>query len=173
MADDVLGQVRSFTDPEYRAQFEQLTKRIATDQQFRDRLAKQPSQTLADFGIKIPSGAKFGERDQLLVRMIGDERIGDMYRAGRIEELQKYLVDNYGKIRNPSGPVESAVADFDVVIEVEAVAVAIVAVAAIAIAAVIVDPAERFRAMEEMTGVQNARIAALEARIRMLEGRIG
>jgi hypothetical protein len=147
MADDVLGQVRSFTDPEYRAQFEQLTKRIATDQQFRDRLAKQPSQTLADFGIKIPSGAKFGERDQLLVRMIGDERIGDMYRAGRIEELQKYLVDNYGKIKNPSGPVESA--------------------------AVIVDPAERFRAMEEMTGVQNARIAALEARIRMLEGRIG
>lgn len=171
MADEVLGQVKMFTDPQRRAQFEQLTVRLATDEEFRNRLIKQPSQTLADFGIKIPGSAKLSERDQLLVRMVGDERVNELYRAGRIEELQKYLVDNYGKIKNPSGPVESAVADFDVVIEVEAVAVAVVAVAAIAIAAVIVDQSERFRSIEEMAGVQNARLAALEARVRLMESR--
>jgi hypothetical protein len=49
MAEDVLGQVKAFTDPEHRAQFEQLTRRLATDDQFRERLVKQPGQALADF----------------------------------------------------------------------------------------------------------------------------
>ena len=171
MPDDVLGQVKLFSDPQHRAELEQLTVRLATDPGFREKLNAQPSQALADFGIKIPASAKLNARDQLLIRMIGDSRISDLYKSGRIEELQKYLVDTYGKIKDPSGPVESAVADFDVVIEVEAVAVAVVAAAAIAIAAVLIDPSERFRTIEEMTGVQNARIAALEARMRMIESR--
>lgn len=172
MADEVLGQIKSFSDPQTRSHFEQLTARLAADPHFREALAKQPGKTLAEFGIKIPGSAKMSERDQAIVQMIGDARIPELYKSGQIEELSKYLVEQYGKIKNPGGPVESAVADFDVVIEVEAVAVAVVAVAAVAVAAVVVDQMERFRGIEEMSGVQNARIAALEARIRMMESRI-
>lgn len=150
-------------------QLRRLSVELSSNKALRDKLLEHPESVLKDAGIELDKEVRLGERERALIQLFLDPQIGELYTSGKIEELREHIIRRHTDlvgtdIVNVAG---SAVADFDVAIEAEVVAVAVVAVAAVAIGAV--DPAARIRILEADAGVLNARLAALEGRLKTLD----
>ena len=155
---------------------------LSTDAAFRKKFLDNPAETLNSLGISMDNPIALDARQKAMIELFSDPKLSDLYNSGDINNLRVHIADRYRELLGSDiGTLAgSAVADFDVAIEVEAVAVAVVAVAAIA--AGILNPSVRYREEEVRNGVLTARIAALEARIavmdrleakvKLLEGRI-
>ena len=147
----------------------ELSERLATDASLLEKFVARPSAVLKDYGISSPSDIKLGDREKAMIRMFSDPQVIDYYNSGKIDLLRQHIIDKYREIvvTNPGDLRAVAVADFDVAIEVEAVAVAIAVVAVIVAGA-----AERFSKLatiEAEAGILSAKVAALEARINLVE----
>lgn len=156
-----------FAHPAMKQSVAALATKLTSDHGFRESFLANPTEALKQAGIPIDATIKLTDRDKLVLKLIGDKSVETLYKSGNISDLQKYITTNYAGLAVGGATRADAAADFDVVIETEVVAVAEIAAVAIAVADLVqqgisqvVDPA---------SAVATARIAALEARVQMLE----
>jgi len=161
---ETADKIRLFSDKKVEESTTQIGTRLLNDDKFRREFISDPNKALTKAGLKDLGKIKLSKRDVALLNLIGDKKINELYRSGKFEDLEKHIFAEYAEFVNPLDIVSVAVADFDVVIEAEAVAVAVVAIAAVVVGAV-----ERFSEIN----VLQARIAALETRLKSLETKLG
>lgn len=148
-----------------------LAESLSKDPRLLKKFVDSPSSVLKEFGVEADPDIKLGDREKSMIRMFSDRGVIDLYSSGQIDKLREYIIAEFPEITigRPGDLRAVAVADFDVAIEVEVVAVA-VAVAAVVVAGVVqLDAMSRYATLEAETGLMNAKIAALEARINMVE----
>ena len=151
------------------AKLKNLSERLASDPRLLAKLVDDPAAAFKDFGITAGADVKLGNREKAMIKMFSDPDVIDLYNAGKIDRLREHILDKYREIAivNPGDLRSVAVADFDVAIEVEAVAVAVAVVAVVVAGAM--EKASRFAILEADNGILSAKIAALEARINMID----
>lgn len=170
-----IEQLRAISTRKNAAPLRTLSERLVRDQEFRAQFTREPTAALREAGVEIAADVELGPRDRLLLEMIADEEIVRLYNADRLDDLHVLVRDKYADLIDPGGLVSVTDVDFDVIAIAEVVVVAVVAVAAIAVAAVVADRPgelvnERLRRLETLN---DARIRVLEAKIDVLESRLG
>ena len=168
-AQDPIRQISLFTNPALRANVTSLTTRLVSDLVFREAFIADPNTALRQAGIPVETPVRLTDRDRLLLQLIGDRSVETLYRTGDISALCNYITANYSGLAVSGLQRADVAADFDVLIEAEAVAVGVVAVAAAAVASAV---EQVLQGQIESTAVLNARIAALESRLQLLENQI-
>jgi len=167
MPTDPTKHISLFANPQLRDSVKSLASKLISDHAFRESFIADPTSALKHSGIPMDTALTLTERDKLLLRLIGDKSIETLYKTGDIGALRKHIIDNYKGIAVAGSSKADVAADFDVLIETEVVAVAEVAAVVIAVADIVARPGEQVQV--ESNAVVQARIAALEARIQMLE----
>ena len=166
---DPTKQISLFTNPNVRANIASLISKLVDDPKSLEAFSADPTTTLRQAGIPVEGRLTLTDRDKLLLKLIGDKSVVTLYTTGDIAGLRQYISANYSGLTVPGVQRADVAADFDVLIEAEAVAVGVVAVAAAAVASAV----EGGLAGEiESAGVLNARIAALEARLQIVESQL-
>lgn len=159
-----------FSHPVMKPSVTTIATKLMGDQSFRTAFLANPTQALQQEGIPIGTTINLTARDKLVLQLIGDQSVENLYKSGNIAGLQQYIAANYAGLAVGGATREDAAADFDVVIETEVVAVAEVAVVAIAVADIVASQVNQV--VDPATSVANARIAALEARVQLLESQL-
>lgn len=146
-----------------------LATQLGSDAAVRKKFLDNPGAALKGLGITVDPNVKLDARQRAMIELFADPKLAQYYNSGDINSLRLHVAETYKNLLGSEiGSIAGfAVADFDVAIEVEAVAVAVVAVAAVAVGAV--QPAERLREFEMQAGLMNAKIAALEARVTVMD----
>lgn len=138
---------------------------LLADAQSRQEFLEDPVTYLRSTGAVVNEDIKLTDRDRDVVRLMADERVAEIYEAGKVGELETYLRESYPNLLGDPSRLAWAEMDFHVLIEAVAVA--------IGVAFVPVLPVDRVSEVARLESVLNARLAAQEARISALEGRIG
>jgi putative modified peptide len=167
---DPTRQISLFADPNIAQNTTALSSKLISDHTFREAFIADPNSALRQIGIPLQHPVALTERDKLVLRLIGDQSVETLYKSGDIARLREYLTANYGGLVVAGVNKADVAADFDVLIEAEVVAIGVVAVVAAAVASVIAQPG--LEAQVESSAVANARIAALEARLQLVEGQL-
>jgi hypothetical protein len=166
----VTSQISLFTNPAAHANVASLATKLANDHGFREAFIADPTSALKQVGIPVETPVTLTERDKLVLRLIGDKSIETLYKSGNIAGLRQYIATNYSGLAIGGLNKADVAADFDVLIETEVVAVAEVAAVAIAVADIVASQGGQVEL--QTSAVANARIAALEARVQMLESQL-
>ncbi|MBK3662544.1 hypothetical protein JJE66_14970 [Bradyrhizobium diazoefficiens] len=156
-------------NPSSNQNIKDFSAKLASDPEFRRSFLENPSEALARIGLKTNGKVQLGPQERALIEIFADPKITDLYLTGDVDALRNHIVDRYRQVAGVSIDEVAgwAVSDFHVAIEAEAVAVAIVAAAATAIG--VMEAPGRLRQLEAENGVLNARLTALEARLKMTE----
>ena len=167
---DVTKNITLFSHPTMRANVVALASKLTGDAGFRANFLADPTNALKQAGFPIDTAIKLTDRDKLVLRLIGDKSVESLYKSGNIADLQKYIQANYAGLAVGGATRADAAADFDVVIETEVVAVAEIAAVAIAVADLVASQVNQV--VDPAAAISGARIAALEARVQMLESQL-
>lgn len=163
-------QISLFAHPAMKQSVASIATKLINDHGFRESFLANPTLALTQAGIPIGTTVKLTDRDKLVLKLIGDKSVENLYKSGNIAELQQYIAANYAGLAVGGASRADAAADFDVVIETEVVAVVEVAAVAIAVADIVASQVNQ--AVDPASAVASARIAALEARVQMLESQL-
>lgn len=163
-------QLRLIADPANQAALEDVGRRIVSDERVKARFVEDPSAVLRDAGINV-GDVDLSDRGRALLRLVADSNIKEIYDSHDVDELNKYLVENYGDLIHAGGPVEGAVeSDFHVVAEAEVIAVGVAAVAAAVVAIASLErQIGQINELQRIETTLHARINAIEERVRAVE----
>jgi hypothetical protein len=147
----------------------QLSDGLSNDPRLLAKFIDNPTGVLKEHGLETQGEVKLGNREKAMIRLFSDPEIIELYNAGKIDKLREVITDRYREVAvvNPGDMQSIAVADFDVAIEAEVVAVAIAVVAVVVAGAV--SRESRFSIIEAENGILAAKVAALEARINLVD----
>jgi hypothetical protein len=147
----------------------QLSDGLSSDPRLLAKFIDDPTGVLKEHGLETQGEVKLGNREKAMIRLFSDPEIIDLYNAGKIDKLRDVITNRYKEVTvvNPGDLRASAVADFDVAIEAEVVAVAVAVVAGVV--AGVVGKESRFSIIEAENGILAAKVAALEARINLVD----
>jgi hypothetical protein len=132
MADPAVERLELFARERTSARMTAISARLLGDAEFREEFVRSPNEALGRIGIEVTGDIKLSDRDRAILQMIGDNRVIELYQNGRFSELQRHISDTYS-VLHPGQVAGDVAADFDVLVEAEAVAVAVVAIAAIVV----------------------------------------
>jgi hypothetical protein len=187
MPTDPTKQISLFTDPKLQNNMASLASKLVTDPAFLNLFTASPNAALQSVGIPVAGEIKLSDRDKLVLKLIADRTIATLYKTGDIAGLRQYITANYAGLAVGGVAKADVAADFDVAIETDVVAVAEVAAVAVAVADMVPNQVlqgeQQFgiqaaqvqgtAQLEQLNAVLNARVAALEARVQMLEKQRG